>query len=410
MIIQRALFKTLQEEIKNKKITAVTGSRQVGKTTALKYLLRDLPNARYISFDNISDLTLFTNNPDLFAEQYIEPYDQLIIDEFQYAPEGGRILKYLYDKLPGSGKIFISGSSGPDLAVQSLQYLAGRVTLIEVHPISFNEFLGFRESDKMLLLNKERNAQDFEQINNFFSEYLCYGGYPGVITADNKENELENFINIFLLKEIREILNYRNHFEFDTLLRHLATRDSQLLNISGISNEIGINRNKTKELLSILEKTYLLHQLQPFFNNKTKELIKSPKTYLADLGLKNALLRNFNPYELRQDKGAILESFILSTLIQQGKRPNFWNEANQHEMDFVLEEKGLITGIEVKSNLSDAKLSPSVKAFIKKHNPHTVYIFNQNIRSKEKYGRTKIIFTHYLNIFSSGILSQAAGS
>jgi len=400
MIIQRALFKTLQDELKNQKITALTGSRQVGKTTALKHLLRDLPNGRYISFDSISDLSLFTNNPDLFAEQYIEPYDHLIIDEFQYAPEGGRLLKYLYDKLPGAAKIFISGSSGPDMAIQSLQYLTGRVSLIEAHPISFDEYLAFRDSEKRHLLNKERDAQDFEQIGNYFSEYLCYGGYPGVIIAEEKERELENFINIFLLKEIREILNYKNHFEFDTLLRHLATRDGQLLNISSLANDIGINRNKTKELLSILEKTYLLNQLRPYFSNKTKELIKSPKTYLTDLGLKNALLRNFNPYHLRQDKGAILESFILSTLIQNGKKPSFWNESNQHEMDFVLEEKGRITGIEVKPTLTDVKLSPSVKAFINKHNPHTIYIFNHNIRGKEKLGKTEIIFTHYLNIFS----------
>ena len=152
--------------------------------------------------------------------------------------------------------------------------------------------------------------------------------------------------------------------------------DGQLLNISSLANDIGINRNKTKEL------------------------IKSPKTYLTDLGLKNALLRNFNPYHLRQDKGAILESFILSTLIQNGKKPSFWNESNQHEMDFVLEEKGRITGIEVKPTLTDVKLSPSVKAFINKHNPHTIYIFNHNIRGKEKLGKTEIIFTHYLNIFS----------
>lgn len=290
--------------------------------------------------------------------------------------------------------------------MQSLQYLAGRVNIIEVHPISFREFLDFKDSEKKILLSKERNVQDFEQISNYFLEYLCYGGFPGVITSDNKERELENFINVFLLKEIREILNYKNHFEFDTLLRHLATRDGQLLNTSGLSNDIGINRNKTKELLSILEKTYLLHQLRPFFNNKTKELIKSPKTYLSDLGLKNALLRNFNPYHLRQDKGAILESFILSTLIQHGKKPYFWNEANQHEMDFVLEEKGCIIGIEVKSNLTDIKLSPSMKAFIQKYTPNVVYVFNHNIRGAEKLGKTEIIFTNYLNIFSTGILSE----
>lgn len=404
MIIQRLLFKTLRDEVNNPKITVLTGSRQTGKTTALKNLLEELPNGRYLSFDNISDLTLFTNNPDLFAEQYIDPYDQLFIDEFQYAPQGGKILKYLYDRLQKGKKLFISGSSGPDLAIHSLQFLTGRVSLIEAHPLSFAEFLSFKDSEKKVLLTKERTSQDFEQISNYLAEYLCYGGYPGVVISENKEMELENFINIYLLKEIREILNYKNHFEFDTLLRHLATRDSQLLNISNLAIDTGINRNKVKELLSILEKTYLLHQLRPYFSNKTKELIKSPKTYLADLGLKNILLRNFNPIHLRQDKGAILESFILNTLTQHGKLPHFWNEANQHEMDFVLAENGRIIGIEVKSNLPDLKLSPSVKTFIQKHQPEIVYVFNLNIQGKQQLGKTEIIFTHLLNIFNSGIL------
>lgn len=404
MIIQRLLFTTLREELKNSKITVLTGSRQTGKTTALKILLEELPNGRYLSFDNVTDSKLFSNNPDLFAEQYILPYDQLFIDEFQYAPQGGKILKYLYDKLPKGKKLFISGSSGPDLAVHSLQYLAGRVSLIEAHPLSFAEFLAFKDSEKKMLLTSERSAADFEQINNYLSEYLCYGGYPGVVISGNKEMELENFISIYLLKEIREILNYKNHFEFDTLLRHLATRDGQLLNVSNLAIETGINRNKLKELLSILEKTYLLHQLRPYYSNKTKELIKSPKTYLADLGLKNSLLRNFNPVDLRQDKGAILESFILNTLTQYGKRPQFWNEANQHEMDFVLAEKGKIIGIEVKSNLPDTRLSPSMKAFIQKHQPDILYVFNLNIQGKQELGKTEIIFTHLLNIFSCGIL------
>ncbi len=404
MIIQRKLFKILRNELNNSKITAVVGSRQTGKTTALKNLLEELPNSKYLSFDNISDLSLFTKNPDLFADLYISPYDQLIIDEFQYAPEGGKVLKYLYDNLPEGKKIFISGSSGPDLAIHSLQFLTGRVNLIETYPVSFPEFLAYKDSEKIPLLDNERTSSDFEVIRPYFSEYLCFGGYPAVVVADNKERELENFINVFLLKEIRDILNYKNHFEFDTLLRQLAARDSQLLNISNIANEIGINRNKTKELLSILEKTYLLFTLQPFFKNKSRELIKSPKTYLADLGIKNVLLRNFNPLSIRQDKGAILESFILSSLVQHGKKPKFWNESNQHEMDFVLEEKGEVTGIEVKSKLPGMKLSPSIKAFITHHHPSRVFVFNENMQGRLKQDGAEIIFTNYLNIFSSTVI------
>lgn len=404
-VIQRDLFKTLKEELENNKITALIGSRQSGKTTALKYLISDLESSKYLSFDDITLLRLFKSNPELFYEQHIKPYKIIIIDEFQYAPEGGKILKFIYDQLLTGQKVFISGSSGPEISIESIQYLVGRISILETFPLSFLEFIGYKEPSMQLLFEKKRKVSDFEQVIPLFDEYLIYGGYPGVVISSKKEKELANLVNTYLLKEIRQVLNYKNHFEFDLLLRQMATRDGQLLNVSGLSIDTGINRNKLKELLSVIEKTYLLFLIKPFFNNKSKELIKSPKTYLGDLGLKNALLNNYNTLSLRQDKGAILESFVCNTILQRGRKPFFWNELKQHEIDFVFTEQGRTIGIEIKSSLSEIKLTSSIKAFIRKHQPSIVIVLNLTKEGELIYENVPVRFTHVLNIFSEDFLN-----
>ncbi|MBE0655794.1 MAG: ATP-binding protein [Bacteroidales bacterium] len=403
-IIQRDLFKTLKEESKNSKITALIGSRQVGKTTALKYVLSESESSKYLSFDDITLLRLFTGNPALFYEQHIKPHKVVVIDEFQYAPEGGKVLKFIYDQLLDGQKIFISGSSGPDISIESIQYLVGRISILEAFPLSFREFIGYREPSMQVLFKKERKVSDFEQMMPLFDDYLIYGGYPGVVVSPNREKELANLVNTYLLKEIRQVLNYKNHFEFDLLLRQLAARDGQLLNVSGLSVDTGINRNKLKELISVIEKTYLLFLLKPFFNNKSKELIKSPKTYLGDLGLKNALLNNFNNLSLRQDKGAILESFVCNSILQQGNKPQFWNELKQHEIDFVLTGQGRTIGIEVKSSLPEIKLTPSISAFIRKHKPDAGIVLNFSKEGELIYENVPVRFMHVLNIQTDNVL------
>jgi uncharacterized protein len=396
MLIKRDIFSKLINNLKNNKIVALVGSRQVGKTTLMKAIKKETNNSEYLTFDDLEILDLFENNIKLFIEKYVKPNNFLFIDEFQYAKNGGKNLKYIYDT--EKCKLFISGSSSPELTINSLQYLVGRVKIINIHPLTFEEFLEYKDNKKTIFLKSIRE-QELQNLKNYFEEYLKYGGYPGIVTSNEKSEDLKNLIKTYLFKEIKDILAYKNIYEYEVLMKGLSVQDGSLLNKSNISNDLDINRKKIDEFIHVLANTFILNIVKPFYKNKSKELIKSPKVYFQDLGLKNSLLNNFNELNLREDKGTILESFILSQFTRNNFELNFWNWKNIHEMDFVFEKDGQVIGIEVKSKLKSSKLNTSMKKFIDEKKPSKIYIFNENIQDKFIYEKTEIIFLNHLQIY-----------
>jgi len=270
-----------------------------------------------------------------------------------------------------------------------------------LHPLDIFEIL-ISKNKNTFLFNKIRKNDEFELIKEDFENYLIFGGYPEVILEKNiqlKKQILSNIKNTYLLKEVKDILGYKEIFEFENILKFLAINDGKILNKNSISMNFGIHNNKVKEIIEILEKTAILHVLHPYLKNKSKELIKSPKTYLFDLGFKNILIKNFNELSLRQDKGEIYENFILNILIKNGLDVKYWNYKKTYEMDFVVEsEKGLI-GFEIKSKLTSTKISKSIKKFIDENKPKKIYVLCENIDQKKEYKNCPIIFTNHLNIF-----------
>jgi uncharacterized protein len=403
MEIERDILNKLKEELKKEEITALIGSRQVGKTTLLEELHKEVEKeAIYISFDNIEILNQFEEDIERFIQLYINDYRYVFIDEFQYAKQGGRKLKYIYDKFK-TKKIFISGSSCPELAIHSLQYLVGRVKIIEIYPLTFREFIRYKDKIKFKLLD-EKHLQDQKTcllLKNLFEEYLQFGAYPKIVKTKNlkeKEEQLKNLVNSYLLKEIKDVLSFKNIFEYETMLKRVAISNSNLINATNISLDLGINRMKIKQMLTVLKQTYIIEFTQPYLSNKLKQQIKTPKLYMQDLGFKNSLTNNFNNLNLRVDKGSILESFVVSVLRRKNLDFYFWNFDNKFEMDFVLEMGGKVFGIECKSKLKSGTIPLSTKRFIEKYNPAVVIIANENIDFEIKYNETKVIFTNYINL------------
>jgi uncharacterized protein len=398
-MIQRKIFSILNKELKKEKITAITGARQIGKTTAMKQIYSKIKEkSNFITFDDISTKNLFEENPDLFIEQHIKPYEVIFIDEFQYARKGGKILKYIYDT--NKKKIFISGSSKPEIAIQSLQYLTGRVSLIEMHPLSFKEFVEYKSPEKKILLDKPRTINELEQLKSEFEEYLMFGGYPDVVKEknfDEKKKILQDLIKIYLLKEIKDILGYRESYEFEKLLKIFATLNGKLIKNTTLSNISGISWNKIQEYFHVLTKTNIIIPVTPFHTNKTKEIIKTPKIYFHDIGFINTLLNNFSRIEERTDKGEILETFTLHELQKNNFNPKFWNR-QMSEVDFILEQDEKIIAIECKSN--EKNIPRSIKTYIQEYTPKNVIILNLKQDKQTKEQNIKMLFTHYINIQS----------
>ena len=402
MFIQRDVVKKIENASKRKEIIAIVGARQIGKTTIMNYFYEKIKSEKsnFLTFDDLDVLNLFDKNIDIFIEKYVLGKDFLFIDEIQYSKNSGKYLKIIYDKY--KIKIFISGSSKSEVAIHSLKHLVGRVFIFECYPLSFKDFIGFSSKENYFLFSKTRKFEDFEILKKQFMEYLKFGGYPEVVLENSREMKkeiLRNIKNTYLLKEIRGVLNYRELNEFENMLKKLALQDGKILNKNSIAMDFGIHNNKIKEIIDVLEKTTILNIVRAYLPNKSKELIKSPKSYLFDFGFKNSIINNFNSSDLRQDKGEIYENFILNSFVKAGLIVNFWNYKNLYEMDFVIERGKEIFCFEVKSKVREPKITPSIKRFIDSNKAKRIYVFCENLDAKKKYKGCEIVFTHYLNVF-----------
>src|SRR3989344_6082650 len=294
--ISRAIEQTIQKNLPHREIIAIVGPRQSGKTTLLRHIAAQLDGVQFLDFEDRATLELFTNDIHAFAELYVNNKKYLFIDEFQYAVEGGKNLKYIFDNY--SIKIFISGSSVIGLAQESLRYLVGRVFIFHLYPLSFEELLRYKDESLSNLYKKSRVHS--EQVNKMlkknYEEFVRYGGYPRVALASSSEEKeiiLNNIYNTYVLKEIKGILNIKNEYKLTRLIHALALQSGNILNYNELSVLVGITYQELIENLQILQRTYVLTECRPYYRNKRTELVKAPKVFFIDTGFRNSIIKNF---------------------------------------------------------------------------------------------------------------------
>lgn len=402
-MIKRTVRKKVNLLYKRKEILALVGARQVGKTTLMKDIYNKTQSTKkaFLTFDDIHVLTLFEHRITEFIQLYVEPNKFLFIDEFQYAKSGGKSLKYIYDKY--GIKIVISGSAVAEMSIRSLQFLVGRVLIVEVFPFDFGEFLRFKNPSYFQLYNQGFSDTLIEMIKPYFYEYLTFGGFPEVVKTKNiliKKQILSALINTYLLKEIKDILQYKNIYVFEKFIKYFALKHGSILNISKVASDLQLSRYKVYDALGLLEKSYALFLLKPMKSGTIKQLIKSPKTYFMDSGFRNCLMQNYQPMNMRMDKGLIFEGFVLNQLIKIGVVPQFYNYRNNTEVDFVCEFNGKKIAFEVKSSLKHMNISKSIDYFLKKIKPDEIYILSENFSGKRKIGGAWVQFDNILNLNS----------
>lgn len=399
-MIPRTVYPHLQHLYKKPDILALVGSRRVGKTTLMEMLyVGESKKKVFLSFDDQKTLRLFEDDIDAFAKVHVVPNDVIFIDEFQYAKSGGQLLKYLYDTF--KKKIVISGSSTPELTINSLSYLVGRVFVVPIYPLSFDEFLGYKDSSLVSVLKDKVSSSTLELIQPHFEEYVLYGGYPQVVLEDSledKKERLNQIVNTYLLKEIRDILQYKDSGLFYKLLKTIALESGGMINKHTISSVLDISFVKLNEMLDVLEKTFVIQKLHPYANKKIKELVKSPKFYVADNGFRNMLLDDFRPLSTRVDKGVLYENFLLQSLRDESLF--FYNYKNSSEVDFLIEKPEGLIAIEAKSYLPKPKLSRGLHEFISKYSPIKVIVFNESIFEIAEVNGVSVDFKHYVSRLS----------
>jgi predicted AAA+ superfamily ATPase len=301
-MLSRKIFSELEEHLKQRYITVITGMRRVGKSTALKYLLDKVPhdNKLYLDLERIENRYIFQQNTykDVQIELEIQGIDfekpsVIALDEIQLVPQITSILKYFYDTYPV--KFIVTGSSSFYLRNHFSESLAGRKHIFEMFPLDFMEFVQFRGTDSSVL---ERFAfQPYQQgiylkYKDLYEEYLRFGGFPEVVLANNvkeKEMTLKDVVNAYIELDIRLVADFEVSGTLYKLIRLLAARAGNTLDVSKIAAVLGMDRIKTAGYLDLLEKTYFIHTIFPLLPQRRSGNFQTKKNLLSRHGPPTAI-------------------------------------------------------------------------------------------------------------------------
>jgi predicted AAA+ superfamily ATPase len=414
MYITRKLEKRLFDNLKTREYLAVVGPRQSGKTTLLRNMFSGLQNAVFLSFEDRDMLGLFVEDIKSFIKKY-ENIRYIFIDEFQYAgKDGGKNLKYIYDTFPGI-KIIISGSSALELTVSAVKYMVGRIFVFHLYPLDFEEYVSGRDPGLYRIYQQLRpavpylgRAQKFppiapalhSQFKKLLDEFITFGGYPRVALAESVEEKvlvLKSIYSTFFLREIRDVLGLIDDFKLARLIKIMALQIGQLIEYNGLGTQAEYDHITLKKYLSILEKTFVCNPVRPFFNNRRKEIVKNPKYYFLDTGLRNQAIGDFNAPDNRVDKGFLYENFIYTQLLKAELPVNFWRTTSKAEVDFVLAANRTPLPIEVKAELDGPQITRSLHSFLAQYRPEQAIYFNKRLAEKKRLDNVDIFFLpHWL--------------
>ena len=364
-------------------LVAVVGARQAGKTTFLKEHAKSLRSS-YLLFDDPDIRSLFEEDIKKFEKQYLENADIFIFDEVQYCKNAGRNLKYLADS---GKKIWITSSSEMILGKEVLSYLVGRVSILRLYPFSFKEFLDAKGQ-------KEFNQQILKRS---MWEHILYGGYPKVVIAEDTELKkiiLRDIYETMILKDIAQTFSIEDIKSLEEFTKHLAINIGGVLFYETISKDLKISFQTVKKYLDAMEKSYLITRIQPFYENKTKEIIKQPKLYFIDTGLRNGIAKTFED----EPDGKLFENYIASEMIKMGHTLKYWRTKSKAEVDFVIERDSEIIPVEVKLKAAE-KVGKSLHSFIETYKPKRAFVVSYTGENKTlKVKDCTIFFTNLLTL------------
>lgn len=353
-VIKRKLIDYIESKLEKGKVLVLYGPRRVGKTTLLTQLQTILPRERILYLygeDSNIQKELASRN----AKQYESLRNDatlVIIDEAQAVPEIGAILKLWIDTAPDL-KIIASGSASFDLAQKIGEPLTGRKKTIIMYPLSARELI------------KEFGILDFKARQ---AELLVYGSYPELLhlsSRTEKKEYLKELISSYLYKDILVLEQVRNAKIIRDLLTLLAFQIGKEVSLSELASNLGVAKNTVVRYLDLLEQSFVLINIRGFSRNLRKEVAKTSRYYFYDIGVRNALINNFDPIESREDLGQLWENWIVMERIKkqayEGIMSNnyFWRTYDQKEIDWVEERDGVLYAYEISWKPKQIKKSVS---------------------------------------------------
>jgi len=362
MIFQRKIYETIKNYIDSPEAIAITGMRRTGKTTLLKYIYDNIKskNKLFLDLENPINRKYFEENnyekikftfETLGLSFYEKPF--IFLDEIQFVKNIPSIIKYFIDHY--NVKFLITGSVNYYLKNLFTESLAGRKFIFELYPLSFDEFLLFKESSLKIPSNGKISKTLYEAFAPLYEEYILFGGFPGVVLKKNTEEKkmaLDEIFTSFFQLEVMQLGDFRRNNQMRDLMLLLIQRIGSKLDIQKLSSELGISRPTLYEYLNFLEGTYFIKTIAPFSRSKETEIRKARKVYLCDSGLANRFGR--------LDIGILFENSIFQNLRLKGE-VNYYQRKNGAEIDFILDKR---IAYEVKISPSKSDLR-KIKALTK---------------------------------------------
>ena len=408
---KRTIFKQIWQNIDSPDILLLNGARQVGKTTLLEMIKqkliseKNIPETHILWFDleKVEDLAIWSDQSTALNQLPLNNKQKyyLFIDEFQLSKTIGSTLKVIHDHYP-QFKCIITGSASWYLDID--ESMAGRKKVFSIYPLSFQEYLEWRNNQK-LIRNYQWAIQSINQIpqeiiksiNYSLNQFLIFGGYPRVVLNQDRSEKIQylsEIINSYLQRDVK-IANYAaNSLQIKKILTFLADRIGRLLDIQNLSSNSNLGRTALENRLELLQNTFILYLLPPYFTNKTKELVKNCKSYLVDTGLRASLMQDFTLLPKTIEYGQIAENFVVCELLKSAKPIDqilYWRTKTKQEVDIIKKQEKELIPIEIKSG--DINNIPfNLKAFIKQYQPKKAYILNHSVIKNINFQNCQIQF------------------
>ena len=348
--IKRDLYEVLNTKIGRGKVIILIGPRQVGKTTLLKAMLSEkmsLNPFQYWNCDEGEVRSMLSQDSSASFKSLVGTSKFIVIDEAQRVKDIGLTLKILHDNFPDV-QFAVTGSSSLDLSNTINESLTGRKFEYNLFPFSTNE-----------LVNHTNLLEEMKQLKN----RLVYGFYPDVVNNPGDEKEiLSNIVSSYLYKDVFEFQDVRKPAIIEKLVQALALQVGSEVSFNELGNLLGIDSLTVQRYVDLLEKAYVIFHLHSYSRNVRNELKKSIKIYFYDNGVRNAVISNFSPCDLRSDIGTLWENFLISERVKNNAFHNrkakyyFWRTTQMQEVDFIEELDGSFKAFEFKYNPKKAKV------------------------------------------------------
>lgn len=362
--VKRVVEDGLSRYLKAFSVVGITGPRQSGKSTLLK---EKLQGYHYVNFDDPAMTMLFEDDPVGFMNVY---NDRVIFDEAQYVPDIFRYIKMAVDKDRANyGKFVITGSAQFSMMQNITESLAGRVGLLSLLPFQYIEMPAASRQDSIY-----RGAYPELVQRNYVESDLWYGAY----------------VDTYLNKDVRNMSNIGDLRDFQRLVSLLATNVSGTLNLSTYAADIGVSVPTIKRWISILEASYIIFLLPPYFENKGKRIVKSPKIYFYDTGLVSYLtgIKNTDLYEKGPMSGQIYENYVISEILKKEEHAQthatlyYLRTRTGQEVDLIIDRKNTKEWIEIKKSATfRPKMIDTIRTFMGKEDTGLLLYNGESMRT-----------------------------